>query len=251
MIKKIFLLAAIFLLSFTQVFAAENSVVDDANVLGEKNVQALTEKIQRIEQKHGVRIGINFLKTIGNQNVDTASNYLLKKNYSDAPNGGINLLIVMDSRSWNIALDAKLNQRIMSYNDVAYLNDGFMDKLHNDNFAGAANNYLDNIDELLNYYEQNGTPFDRAAQFNPMALAAAILISIVLGFAVRSWLIGSMSNVRHAQEASDYLKHDSVRLTDKRDTYLFTNVSRRPKSSGSRSGGGRSSGGGSSGGGHF
>ena len=150
MIKKIFLLAAIFLLSFTQVFAAENSVVDDANVLGEKNVQALTEKIQRIEQKHGVRIGINFLKTIGNKNVDTASNYLLKKNYSDAPNGGINLLIVMDSRSWNIALDAKLNQRIMSYNDVAYLNDGFMDKLHNDNFAGAANNYLDNIICILN-----------------------------------------------------------------------------------------------------
>ena len=252
MIKKFFLLAAIFLLSFSQVFAAENSVVDNANLLSANQIQTLTSKIQQIEQKHGVRIGINFLQTVGNQNVDTVSNYLLRQNYSGGENGGANLLVVMDSRSWNIAIDAKMNQRILSYSDIAYLNDGFMDKLHSENFAGAATVYLENIDELLTYYEQHGEPFDRAAQFNPMALAAAILISIILGFAVRSWLIGSMSNVRHAIEASDYLKRDSVRMTEQRDTYLFTNVSRRPKSSGSKnSGGGRSSGGGSSGGGHF
>ena len=250
MIKKFFAVLAIFLLSLNVAFAAENSVVDTANVLGERNVQALTEKITNLEQKHNVRIGIQFLKTVGNQDVDTTANYLLKKYYGDSQNGGIILLVVMDTRSWNIALDAKLNQRIFSYSDVAYLNDGFMDKLHNDNFAGAADVYLQNVDELLNYYEQHGTPFDRTEQFSPEALGAAILIAIVLGFGVRSWLIGSMSNVRHAQEATDYLKRDSVKLTNQRDTYLFTNVSRRPKSSGKGSSG-RNSGGGSSGGGHF
>ena len=206
-----------------------SSVVDDANVLGEKNIQALSAKIKQVEQKHGVRIGVNFYKTIGNQNVDTTANHLLKK----------------------YALDAKLTQRILSYTDVAYLNDGFMDKMHNDNFAGAADIYVKNVDELLTYYEQNGKPFDRTEQFNPMALGAAVLIAIVLGFFVRSILIGSMSNVHHAQEAADYLKRDTVKLTDRRDTYLFTNVTRRPKSSGNKSSGGGSRGGGSSGGGNF
>ena len=254
------LIFALCLFSFAITFAAPadtsknltSSVVDDANVLGEKNVQALTAKIKQVEQKHGVRIGVNFYQTIGNQNVDTTANHLLKKYFGDGQNGGIIFLVVMDTRSWNIALDAKMNQRIFSYTDVAYLNDGFMDKLHNDNFAGASDIFVKNVDELLTYYEQNGKPFDRAEQFNPMALGAAILIAIVLGFFVRSVLIGSMSNVRHAQEATDYLKRDTVRLTEQRDTYLFTNVSRRPKSSGNKnSGGGSRGGGGSSGGGHF
>ena len=259
MIKKFFALIAIFLFSFGVTFAApadtsknlNSSVVDDANVLGEKNAQILTEKIRQVEKKHGVRIGINFFQTIGNQNVDTTANHLLKKYFSDSQNGGIILLVVMDTRSWNIALDAKLNQRIFSYTDVANLNDTFMNNLHDNNFAGAADIFVKNVDELLNYYEQNGRPYDRTEQFNPMALAAAILIAIVLGFFVRSILIGSMSNVRHAQEAADYLKRDSVKFTEQRDTYLFTNVSRRPKSSNKSSGGGGRSGGGSSGGGHF
>ncbi len=227
------------------------SIVDDANVLGEKNIQALAAKIKQVEQKHGVRIGINFFQTIGNQNVDATANHLLKKYFSDGQNGGIIFLVVMDTRSWNIALDAKLNQRILSYTDVAYLNDSFMDKLHNDNFVGASDIFVKNVDELLTYYEQNGKPFDRSEQFNPMALAAAILIAIVLGFFIRSILIGSMSNVRHAQEATNYLKRDTVKMTEQRDTYLFTNVSRRPKSSGNKNSGGGRSGGGSSGGGHF
>ena len=69
---------------------------------------------------------------------------------------------------------------------------------------------------------------------------------------IRAGLIGSMSNVRHANEAIDYLKRDSIRMTENRDTYLYTNVSRQTKSRGSSgSGGGRNSGGGSSGGGSF
>ena len=269
MIKKFFVLITICLLNFSLTFAAPtvdknktstdnekfqqnlySEVVDDAGLLRQNDLQSLNAKIQQVEQKHGVKIGVIFRQTTGNQNVDTTANHLLKKYYADSQNGGIILLVVMDTRSWNIALDAKLNQRILSYNDVAYLNDGFMDKLHNDNFADAANIFVENVDTLLNYYDQNGTPYDRTEQFNPMALAAAVLIAIVLGFAVRSWLIGSMSNVRHAQEATDYLKRDSIKMTEQRDTYLFTNVSRRPKSSNKSSGGGHS-GGGSSGGGHF
>ena len=263
MTKKIFYAAsffiAIFVLNFAMTFAAPdtsknltNSVVDDANVLGEKNIQALTEKIKAVEKKHGVKIGINFYRTIGTQNIDSTANFLLQKYFSDSQNGGIILVVAMEDRSWNIALDAKMRQRISDYSDVAYLNDAFMDKLHENNFSGASEIFIKNIDELLTYYEENGTPFDRSEQFNPMALAAAILIAIIIGFFIRSILIGSMSNVRHAMEATDYLKRETVKLFDQRDTYLFTNVSRRPKPSGKNSsGGGGNSSGGSSGGGHF
>ena len=59
----------------------------------------------------------------------------------------------------------------------------------------------------------------------------------------RSSLIASMSNVRPAIEASEYLDKNSVNINESRDTFLYMNVQRRAKSS-SRSSGGRSSGGG-------
>lgn len=273
MIKKIFFLMAIFILSCSVTFAAakpnennensaqveqknseqqnlNSSVVDTAEVFSSYQKKALTEKIQQLEQKYKIRIGINFFKDIDDEDIDTVANERLRKYYGDGQNGGIVLTVDMVYRKWNIALDAKLNQRILSYSDVAYLHDEFYDKLHNDDYYGAANAYLASVDELLNYYEQNGTPYDRSQEFDPISLAVAVGIAIVLGVVIREWLIGSMSNVKFASEARDYLKRETVRLTEQRDTYLYTNITRRTKSKSSSGGGGRS-GGGSSGGGSF
>lgn len=250
MIKKFLACLAIIILSFSVSYAAENSVVDTAKILNANQIKILTEKIEQVEQKHQVRIGINFTKSLGQKNIDTVANERLRKFFGDGANGGALLVVDMDNRKWNVAIDAKLNQRIMIYSDIA--NDDFYNELHANNFVGACNVYIDNIDRLLNYYEQNGEPYDSLNEFNPTALGLAILIAIIFGFGIRAWLIGSMSNVRHANEATDYLKRDSIRITENRDTYLYTNVSRQPKKRGSSGGGGRrGSGGGSSGGGSF
>ena len=79
-----------------------------------------------------------------------------------------------------------------------------------------------------------------------MAAMAAVVFGIFFGVIVRSWLIGSMSNVHHEMAALDYLKRETVKFTKNRDTYLYTNTERRPKPSNNSRG---SSGGGSSGGG--
>ena len=76
------------------------------------------------------------------------------------------------------------------------------------------------------------------------------VIALPFGVMIRSWLIGSMSNVRHAMEAIDYLKRNTVKFTEKRDTFLFMNVKRRPRGGG-RSGGGHGGGGHGGGGGSF
>ena len=277
MAKKIFFLLTIFLLSFSVTFAAakpgaekpsveieqENSstvdakqelaasVVDTSKILSKNQIQTLSAKIQQLEQKHKIRVGINFLKSIGNRDIDNVANERLRKNFGDGQNGGILLTVSMDDRKWNIALDAKLKQKILSYSDIADYSDDFYNNLHDDKFFDAANVYLDSVDALLNYYEANGTPYDRSQEFDPMALMIAFVIAVIIGFLIRSWLIGSMSNVKFASEASDYLKRESVHLTEQRDTYLYTNVTRHQKSRSSNSSSGRSSGGGSSGGGSF
>ena len=65
---------------------------------------------------------------------------------------------------------------------------------------------------------------------NTTALAAAIVISLIIGAIIRRYLIDSMTNLHVASEAADYLKRDSVNITTEIDTYLFTNLSVIPKS---------------------
>lgn len=261
MAKKIFFLMAIFIFSFSVTFAAvkpdaNNSeknfnaaVYDNAKILSANQIKILSEKISAVEQKHKIKIGANFFKNLDGKNIDTVANERLRKYFGGAANGGIILVVDVENRKWNIALDAKLNEKILNYDVVAHYNENFYNNLHNDNFFDAANAYIQNVDELLNYYETNGKPYDPAEEFDPMSLGIGILIAIVLGFGIREWLIMSMSNVKFATEASDYLKRDTINITEARDTYLYTNISRRPKSRNSN-GGGRS-GGGSSGGGSF
>lgn len=267
MTKKIFFLLAIFVFSFSVTFAAvkpnsnsnsnnseENfvqSVYDNSKTLSENQIKTLSEKISAVEQKHKIKIGINFLRNTGGKNIDTVSNERLRKYFGNGQNGGIILVVDMEDRNWNIALDAKLNEKILSYSDVAYRHDDFYENLHNNNFFGAANTYVDSVDELLNYYEKNGKPYDAFDEFDPLSFGIGVLIATVLGFMIREWLIGSLSNVKFATEASDYLKRENVKITESHDNYLYTNVSRRPKSKNSGGGSGGRSGGGSSGGGSF
>lgn len=243
MIKKIFAFVTfLFMMNFTITFAAQ-SIIDTQNLLTPDEIKSLTQKIQQVEQKHNVKIGIEFLKNTHGQNVENTANSLLDKNFSGAPNGGILLLVVMDTRKWYISTDYEMSQRIP---DTSALSNAFLSKLSAGDYYGACNSYIDGVDKSLSYYEENGT----ATGFDPLAGMLAFVLAIICAGFFRSALIGSMSNVHPAVSAADYLKRDTVKITDRRDNFLFTKVSRRRKSKGSSSSGsGGHSGGGSHGGG--
>lgn len=220
------------------------SVFDNTGSLSAAEIKSLTEKIRAVEQKHGVKIGVEFLDTIGNASIETAAQSLLKQHYSGAQNGGIIFLVDMGKRNWYIATDSRMRNFIPNVSD---LTDGVVLSLSNGDYYSACSSYIDAVDASLTYYAQNGAAYDSSAGFNPLAAVVAVIGGICFGMAVRSWLIGSMSNVRHAAAAMDYLKRETVKFKIQRDTYLFTNVERRPKPSGG-GGGGRSGGSGGGGG---
>ena len=219
-------------------------VFDTTQTLTRNEIQSLKNKIQSVQQKHQIKIGVEFVKSIGNANIATAAHELLNEHYSGAQNGGIIFLVVMDSRKWYVATDTLMNMKIPNANDIG---NALLPNLRDGDFYGACNSYIDAVDKNLIYYAQNGAAYDSSGGFNVMAAMAAVVLGIFFGVMVRSWLIGSMSNVHHEQTATDYLKRNTVKFTKNRDTYLYTNVERRPRpSSNGHNGGSR---GGSSGGG--
>ena len=242
MIKKFFgLLAIIFALNFSLATAAQvPSVTDQAGLLKPHEIELLNQRIRKVEQAHKIKIGIVFVKSIGGRDMVTTSNDLLDQAFNNGMNGGIVLLVAMDKRKYEMSTDRRMVERITDYDGIPYLKDAFQSDLSAGNYFGAANNFIDGVDELLTYYETNGVPYGMTVApegFDPVAATGAVIISIFLGLMIRSSLIGKMSNIRHAMAAIDYLQKNSVKLKENRDTFLFMNVQRRARGGGNRGGG--------------
>ncbi len=241
MIKK-FCAIFIFTLLINSVSFA-SPVVDEANLFSDAEIQILNQEISSLERKYGIRIDIYFLRTIGNREISTAARTLREQNLRDGANGDILLLVVMDERNWYISTDSKMDARIPNVSGIGKV---FVSNLSSGDYFGACNKFLGAVDSSLNYYEQNGVAYDGG--FNPVAAVAAVIGGLIFGGVVRGRLISGMSNVRPEKAAMDYLKRETVKLLTNRDIYLFTNVVRRPKSSGNGAAARGSSGGGGHGG---
>ena len=249
--KFLGLLALIMLINFSLVSAARlQSVTDKAGVLKPTEIELLNQKIRDIENKHKIKIGVAFVKNVGGSDISTAADDFLDENFSNGMNGGIVLLVAMDNRKYEMSTDSRMIERITDMDGIPFLKDKFQSDLSAGNYYGAVNNFIGGVDELLTYYETNGIAYGQRVpgEFDPMAAGLAFVIAIFLGGMIRSMLIGSMSNIRHAPEALDYLKKNTVKIIENRDTFLFTNVKRRPTGGGNRSSGGHSGGHGGGGG---
>ena len=220
--------------------ASAASVGDEAGLLTDEERASLVAKIQQVEQKHGVRIGIQTRQSVKGS-AGNAANALLDANYSGGANGGIVLLVVMGSRDWYISTDNAMRKRITDDAGINHLSGRFLSDLGDGRYAAAFSAYVDTVDSMLSYYEREGEPYDPAGEFNPLALLIALAFAILAGISLRSMLIASMSNVRNAAEAGAYLVNDSVSITESSDRFLFMNVTRVRKQKRSSSTGSRDS----------
>lgn len=248
------LLALILMLSVSITSAAGiDPVTDEAGLLKPTEVELLNQRIKNIEQRHKIKIGVVFVETTGGQDMIQASDSLRDQYFSNGVNGGIVLLVAMDKRKYEMSTDRRMVERITDSAGIPYLKDKFQSSLSAGDYYGAVDNFVNGVDELMTHYETEGVAYGQRepGEFDPIAAAVAVIASIFCGVMIRSMLIGSMSNIRHAQTAIDYLKKNTVKLKEKRDTFLFMNVQRRPKSSGKSSRGSGHSGGGGGGGGSF
>ena len=252
MLRKFFTVLALFMLiNFSAAEARLDPVTDNAGLLSKQEVDTLNKKIRGIEQAHKIKIGVVFLKSLNGRNRVTVSNDLLDQNFNNGANGSILLLVDMHERKYEISTNSRMRTQVTDTDGIPFLKNAFKGSLSSGDYFGAANNFVDGVDELMTFYETNGAAYGTTAPkgFDPAAAAGAVVIALFCGVTIRSWLIGSMSNIRHAMEATDYLKRNTVNFTEKRDMFLFRNIKRRPRGGGGSSGSGGSHGGGGHGGG--
>ena len=211
-----------------QIIGADR-VIDEAEILTDSEEAALDTKLAAIEQSHKVRILIGTMKSTDGAVLGKIANNIVDEISGDAENGTIVFLLSMKERDWYLSTDNTMRVRITDGKGVEYLSGEFLPDLKEGKYAAAFTTFAATTDEMLTYYEKEGEPYDPANAFNLMAFGIALACALILGGTIYYMLCEYESNVRSATEADAYLNHDTFRLEQSEDNYLYTTVTREAK----------------------
>ena len=200
-------------------------VENGLNVISAEKRAELEKKLETLNAKYDVHAGIYIVKNLppGAQNIEEeARRFAESGSYNNGTNGSIVLYITMSDRKYYVATGNYMNRRITSNEGVRYICEQIVPELKDNNFAGAAELFVENVDKELAYFAEEGKPYDPADEFDWLSFVCALVGAVTVGFCVRFGLICLMGNVKHEECADAYLERDTFELTEEEDTYLYT-----------------------------
>lgn len=252
--RKLFCILTGLCLLISCIFAvsAESArVVDDAELLTESQVSKLEKKLDKLSNKYKLDIVIVTVEsTEGETPMDYADDYYDNNGYAD---DGILLLISMEDSDWWIST-AGDGMDIFTDAGIEYMSDQFVPMMSEEDFAGAFTCFAELCEEFV-LHAETGDPYDsHNLPKEPFSVGFNLVVSLVIGlivaFIATAIMKGQLKSVHQKPHADDYMTPGSLHLTNSRDIFLYSHISRREKpqnSSGSsthRSSSGRSHGGG-------
>lgn len=227
--------------------AAPPRLVDNAGVLTSSEASRVQEKLDKISEKHGMDIVIVTTKSLDGKSPQAYADDFY--DYNHYRKDGILLLLCPTTRDWYISTTG---YGITAVTDAGrrYMSKQFLPALGDDNYAKGFTIFAKQCDKFIGE-AKSGTPYDiEHLPTQPLSLIW-IPICLFVGFIIAVICVDVMkSNLKSARSqptANTYIRSGSMRITEKKDLFLYHTVTKRPKpkdtgSSGSRS---RSSSGGS------
>lgn len=225
--------------------AAPDRLVDNADLLTvseEAEIGAMLDAVSEQYQMDVVIVTTD--STDGKSPMAYADDFYDYNGYGyGASYDGVLLLISMEDRDWWISTTGRA---INAFSDstIDLIGEAMLDDLSRGRYSKAFETFA----EECAYYidgEINGFPFDFG--FN---LIVAVVIGLVAALIVTGIMRGQLKSVRRQAAASDYVRFNSLKVTQSNEIFLYRNVSRIRKASSSsgssthRSSSGRSHGGG-------
>ena len=240
----------------TSVSALENSrIVDDASLLTLEEISHLEEISSEIKEDYNIDAVILTVDSLmGRTAQDYADDFYDNSGYSD---DGVLFLLALEEREWYISTTGSMIYTLTDYgiqilgeNVVPYLSeglwfDGFCFFLHSlpeyldayaqgipaDGYADYSGDYYHGEQDEILYYEEELSP-DIGLSLICGIVAAGIVILIM-----RS----SMNTKRPQRGASEYMNSGSWKVTQHRDLFLYSKVTKTAKPQNNAASGGGSS----------
>ena len=228
------------------------SVFDYTDTLSEDELDTLTDKFDALREKHGVDVAAYideemWLDTAMESADDLYDYYFYGIGKDD---DGILLYISKDPREYWFTTHG-LCEEYFTDNGIEYLKSSVLPYLKENNYYEALSAYADAADELLTMAESGEIYDKKPPKKMAMPIFIGILISAVIAFIAMSVQVSKMKTANKQMYAENYVQPGSMNVTDSKDLFMYSHVTRTQKESSSSSGGsshtsssGRSHGGG-------
>ena len=231
-------------------------VVDHADLLSEREEQALLELADEISQRQQCDVVVLTENVISPKTpMEYADDYFDYNGYGyGADRSGILLLLSMEDRDWWISTRGSAIQAFTD-NGIQYLFSKCKSDISDGDYYDGFERYLNCADTMLSAY--NGTLSDDELaelqdDFNDFmgvrkkpgigkTVVYALIIGFVLAFIPSSLLRSELKSVRNNYSAGNYKRSNSFHLDRNRDIYLYANTTSRVIETNRSSGGGGSS----------
>lgn len=243
------------------VFAISDAprLVDNAGLLTGTEQGDFLKTLDEISERQQVDIVVLTVNTLdGKTPADYADDFYDRNGYGfGAESDGILLLVSMEDRDWWIST-CGYGTTAITDDGVDYISDQFLSYLKDGEYAKAFSVYAELCDEFITQAKTD-RPYDgdhmpkkpfRFGLWLLVAMGASIVISLI----VTGFMKKKLKSVKLQAAAANYVKANSMDITESRDMFLYNTVARteKPKSDNSSDGGSsthRSSSGGTHGGG--
>ncbi len=231
--------------------ANDTKVVDEAGLLTYEEEQELQERLSGIAEEYQSDVVVATVDSCRGMDVQSFTDrYYYENGYGYGPEiDGIILLVSMQERRFHLATRGSAIDTFTDYG-LEVIDDEITPYLREGEYAKAFETFADLAEEFLEE-DENGLPYDtnhvyedRSARLvNSMihfmfamgiGLFAAIVTLVVLFQQLRS--------VHVKNEARDYVRSGSFRVTRANDIFLYRTVSRRKIERENSSGGGHGGG---------
>lgn len=228
---------------FTPVERTLPLVVDEAELLSDSEEAQLCEKLEAIGNKHKCEVAVVTVNSTGGKShMAYADDFYDYNGYGYGSNDdGLLFLLDMGAREMYITTHGTGLKAVTDYG-----REKLFDKVQGDikggDYYDAFVEYADIVDDYYTRYEQ-GTPYDKGSDafaISGFNILGAIAGALAVGFIGTGSMKSKLKSVRSKPAASDYVKRDSLDITNANDIYLYRHVSRVKIQSSSSSGGSRS-----------
>ena len=228
-------------------FAASDlpRLVDNADLLTDSEESTLLSKLNEISERQLADVVVVTADTLdGKTPMDYADDFYDYNGYGfGADKDGVLLLVSLEDRDWWMSTTG---YGITAITDagIEYISEKFLSDLSDGDYADAFTTYAELCDDFFTQ-ARSGQPYDTGHMpKQPFNIARNLLIALIVGFVIAliatGVMKGKLKTVRFQSAASNYVKANSMNVTESRDMFLYTHVDRRakPKDTDSSSGSG-------------
>ncbi len=240
------LIALMGVVSASALSLAFTSVHDYEGLLTEDELLILSEKLDTISETYQCDVVIVTDSDLGGKTpTQYADDFYDYNGFGyGISRDGILLFVSLAERQWATSTCGEAID-IFTDSDLYYIEDEFTPYLSSGDFYTAFNTFADLCEEELEYhsvygvddYYGGGYDNHRSFQFSIKYLFIGTIIGVVIAFIVVLIMKGQLKSVRYQSAAQNYMRNGSLNITERRDIFLYSTVSKRakPKDSGGSS----------------